>query len=204
MRKCGICTNEKRFEIEKSLADNNTLQQITLRFGVSEQSLRTHKRCIAKALQLHEARQTRKSVYIAKEAMNPVVFLEASEKQKFLQNELLNLLKNTSTVSEKAILYQRFLTSTDVENKLTGNYVQDKTKSDYDLQRKKDLAFMQVIMICAAYHFLCGELPSFDEFITKLKEAAEIKNIALTEQDCSVFWQNWLIIIDYVGIMKAS
>ncbi len=50
MRRCRICTHEQRNEIEAALTSGRTYQDITRLFGVSKQSIGTHKRCISNVL----------------------------------------------------------------------------------------------------------------------------------------------------------
>jgi uncharacterized protein YerC len=144
MRRCRICTHERRNEIESALTSGRTYQDITRLFGVSKQSIGTHKRCISNALQLFESRQIRQSRQVVTEALKPRVYLSAIEKQRFIQSSILSDLSGATSIAEKSLLYRNFLTSCDNENKLFGNYSPEKQHANREKQTELEHYFNRV------------------------------------------------------------
>jgi hypothetical protein len=188
MRRCRICTHAQRNEIESALTSGRTYQDITRLFGVSKQSIGTHKRCISNVLQLFETRRIKQLRQTVTEALKPVVYLSAIEKQRFVQSAILNDLPSATSIAEKSLLYRNFITSCDHENRLFGNYSPQKQDENRRRQTELDIHFNLVwCSWCTLPLHQMKETYDEEGFMSLLGQASKVKGKIFDESETDYF-----------------
>lgn len=96
------------------------------------------------------------------EALKPVVYLSAIEKQRFVQSSILNDLPSATSIAEKSLLYRNFISSCDHENRLFGNYSPEKQDANRKKQTELDEHFNLVWRAWCAACLHKGQMISFN------------------------------------------
>lgn len=133
-RTCGICRHPDRIAIDRALADNVVYGIITSKFAVSPKIISTHRKnhfapIVDKAKELAAQQIVDKVIqYRAEVNYSPI------DKAKFLQHKLLIALDTAVGLEEELSIIKELRGWVQEENKICGNYTQDKTNPD-TLQR---------------------------------------------------------------------
>lgn len=125
-RKCTICTHAERKGIDKAIQNNVEYGVLASKYNVSVRALGGHfknhlKPVISKANAAAEKALVRKIVEFRRE-----VNYSALEKGKFAQDRILAELDNAVNVSDRIAVLREFRGWYQEENKLAGNYTDNK------------------------------------------------------------------------------